>query len=110
MHYWQTGFLNAERRLSASTPSVRSSAQGHRQLLRQATPAIIGRLPDPPAQTMHKILILTADPDSPTAEPVIVLKGTDGASQTFHHVDTIDGLLHYRNEAISEEDARELIA
>jgi hypothetical protein len=59
---------------------------------------------------MHKLLVLTVDPDQTTIDSTIVIKSADGASQTFHYVEIIDGLLHYRNESVSEEDARQLMA
>ncbi len=58
---------------------------------------------------MHQLLVLTVDPDQTTIESTIVIARADGASQTFHYVDVIDGLLHYRNEGLSEEHARRLI-
>jgi hypothetical protein len=40
----------------------------------------------------------------------MVIDHADGTSQTFHYVDVVNSLLHYRNEALSEEDARRMIA
>jgi hypothetical protein len=59
---------------------------------------------------MHQLLVLTVDADQTAIDSTIVIKRGDGSSQTFHYVDVVDNLLHYRNEALSEEDARRLIA
>jgi hypothetical protein len=58
---------------------------------------------------MHNLLVLTADPDQPRHENMIVVKCADGSSQTYHYVETIDGLLHYRHDALPEDQARILI-
>ncbi len=59
---------------------------------------------------MQQLLVLTVDPEKPAADPMIVVKCSDGSTQTYHFVETIDGLHQYRNEALSEEDARRMIA
>jgi len=61
------------------------------------------------APAMHKLLVLTVDPEKPTPEPTVVVKCSDGTMQTYHFVETIDGLHQYRNESLSEEDARRMI-
>jgi len=58
---------------------------------------------------MHQLLVLTVDPEETKIASTIVIQGADGVPQTFHYVAVIDGLLHYRNEALSEEIARRLI-
>jgi len=59
---------------------------------------------------MHQLLVLTVDPDQTTIEPITVMLRPDGTSQTNYYVDVVDDLLHYRNDALSEEDARRMIA
>jgi hypothetical protein len=81
-----------------------------RRTLESVAAGRICRATPQPAPAMHQLLVLTVDPDQTTIDSTIVVTHADGTSQTFHYVDVIDGLLHYRNDALSEEDARRLIA
>ena len=59
---------------------------------------------------MNKLLVLTAPTSGREPDQEIVLKRGDHAEDTYVYVATIDGLLHYRHDGFSEDDARRLMA
>jgi hypothetical protein len=58
---------------------------------------------------VNKLLVLTADPARRDHDPEIVVRRGLARDETYHYVDTIDHLLHYRHESVPEEEARRLI-
>jgi hypothetical protein len=58
---------------------------------------------------VNKLLVLTADPDRRDHDMQIVVRRGTRQVDTYIYLETIDRLLHYRHESVSEEEARRLI-
>jgi hypothetical protein len=59
---------------------------------------------------MNRLLVLTTSADDSPPDSSLSVTRQSGVVDSYHYVDTVDQLAHYRHASVSEEEARELIA